>query len=50
MKMKKYNVVKSLNKYKQKLNQMVLEKSLTDKSVIKLSKKIDILQNKLEQV
>ena len=48
--MKKYNVVKSLNKYKQKLNQMVLEKSLTDKSVIKLSKKIDILQNKLEQV
>lgn len=48
--MKKYNVVKSLNKYKQKLNKMVLEKSLTDKRVIKLSKKIDILQNKLEQV
>ncbi len=48
--MKKYNVVKSLNKYKQKLNKMVLEKSWTDKSVIKLSKKIDILQNKLEQV
>ena len=48
--MKKYNVVKSLNKSKKKLNKMVLVKNLTDKSVIKLSKKIDILQNKLEQV
>lgn len=47
--MKKYDVVLSLNKYKRKLDKLVLKKSLTDKSVVKLSKKIDKLHNLYEQ-
>ena len=49
MKMKKYDVVLSLNKYKRKLDKLVLKKSLTDKSVVKLSQKIDKLHNWYEQ-
>lgn len=49
MKMKKYDVVLSLYKYKRKLNQMVLKRKLTDKRVVRLSQKIDKLHNMYEQ-
>ncbi len=42
--MKNYNVVISLKK---KLNKLVAKKGLTNKCVIKLSQKLDKLQNKL---
>lgn len=48
-KMKKYNILLSLNKKKNKLNELVLKKKLSSKKVISLSQKIDELQNKLEQ-
>ena len=47
--MKKYNVLLSLNKKKNKLNELVLKKKLSSKKVISLSQKIDELQNKLGQ-
>lgn len=45
--MKKYNVLISLNKNKNKLNKMILNKKLNSKLIIKLSKEIDNLQNKI---
>ena len=48
-KMKKYNILLSLNKKKNKLNELVLKKKLSSKKVIHLSQEIDELQNKLEQ-
>ena len=48
-KMKKYNILLSLNKKKNKLNELVLKKKLTSKVIIHLSQEIDELQNKLEQ-
>ena len=49
MKMKKYDVVLSLYKYKRKLNKMVLKRKLTDKRVVRLSQKIDKSHNMYEQ-
>lgn len=48
-KMKKYNILLSLNKKKNKLNELVLKKKLSSKVIIHLSQEIDELQNKLEQ-
>ena len=48
-KMKKYNILLSLNKKKKRLNELVLKKKLSSKKVISLSQEIDELQNKLEQ-
>lgn len=49
-KMKKYNILLSLNKKKNKLNELVLKKKLSSKVIIHLSQEIDELQNKLEQI
>lgn len=48
-KMKKYNILLSLNKKKKRLNELVLKKKLSSKVIIHLSQEIDELQNKLEQ-
>lgn len=48
--MKKYDILLSLNKKKKKLNNLVSKKKLSSKVIIRLSKEIDELQNKLEQI
>ena len=42
--MKKYNILLSLNKKKNKLNELVLKKKLSSKVIIHLSQEIDELQ------
>ena len=48
--MKKYNILLSLNKNKRKLSELVLNSKLSSKKVLSLSRKIDELQNSLEQI
>lgn len=49
-KMKKYDILLSLNKKKKKLNNLVSKKKLSSKVIIRLSQEIDKLQNELYQV